>query len=86
MSDSCASSEWVPLLVPDMPSPQELTPWLERMHAARHYSNYGPLVRELESEFAQRFALPVDDLTTVSNATQGLELVLQALELSLIHI
>ncbi|MCO5339398.1 MULTISPECIES: DegT/DnrJ/EryC1/StrS family aminotransferase [Delftia] len=82
MSDSCASSEWVPLLVPDMPSPQELTPWLERMHAARHYSNYGPLVRELESEFAQRFALPVDDLTTVSNATQGLELVLQALELA----
>lgn len=73
--------DWVPLLVPDMPSPQALMPWLERMHAARHYSNFGPLVRELEAEFAQRFALPGEQVTTVANATQGLELVLQALGL-----
>ena len=74
-------SDWVPLLVPDMPSPQALLPWLERMHAARQYSNFGPLVRELETAFAQRFAVPQENLTTVANATQGLELVLQALEL-----
>ena len=72
---------WMPLLVPDMPSPQALMPWLERMQSARHYSNFGPLVRELEAEFAQRFALPVEQVTTVANATQGLELVLQALGL-----
>lgn len=75
------AQDWVPLLVPSMPSPQELLPWLERMHAARHYSNFGPLVRELESAFAQRFDLPQEQLTTVANATQGLELVLQALQL-----
>lgn len=74
--------DWVPLLVPSMPSPQELLPWLERIHAARHYSNFGPLVRELESAFAQRFAQPPEQLTTVANATQGLELVLQALRLA----
>lgn len=74
-------SDWVPLLVPDMPSPQALLPWLERMYAARQYSNFGPLVRELESAFAQRFDVPQEHLTTVANATQGLELVLQALEL-----
>ena len=74
--------DWVPLLVPSMPSPQELLPWLERMHAARHYSNFGPLVRELESAFAQRFGLPPEQITTVANATQGLELVLQALQLA----
>lgn len=72
----------LPLLVPDMPSPQELLPWLERMHAARHYSNFGPLVRELEAAFAQRFGQPLEQLTTVANATQGLELVLQALQLA----
>ncbi|MDL5038626.1 DegT/DnrJ/EryC1/StrS aminotransferase family protein [Comamonas sp. Y6] len=72
---------WVPLLVPDMPSPQELLPWLERMHAVRHYSNFGPLVQELEKAFAQQFALESEQLTTVANATQGLELVLQALDL-----
>lgn len=77
-----ASQEWIPLLVPNMPSPQQLLPYLERMHVARHYSNFGPLVRELESAFAQRFGLPPEQLTTVANATQGLELVLQALQLA----
>ncbi|QPS07164.1 DegT/DnrJ/EryC1/StrS family aminotransferase [Delftia acidovorans] len=81
MSGDITGSDWVPLLVPDMPSPQVLMPWLERMHAARHYSNFGPLVRELEAEFAQLFAIPVDELTTVTNATLGLELVLSALDM-----
>lgn len=72
----------VPLLMPDMPSPQALLPWLERMHSARHYSNFGPLVRELETAFAQRFEVPVNGLTTVSNATLGLELAIQALGLA----
>lgn len=73
--------EWVPLLVPDMPSPQELLPWLERMHAARHYSNFGPLVRELEAVAARQFDLSSEQVTTLANATQALELVLQALDL-----
>lgn len=75
------SQEWMPLLVPDMPSPQELLPYLERMHAARHYSNFGPLVCELEATFAAHFSLPQEQLTTIANATLGLELVLQALDL-----
>src|SRR5256885_12245660 len=74
-------SEWVPLLVPDMPSPQAMLPWLERIQEAKHYSNFGPLVRELEADFSIRFGLPVEQVTTVANATQGLELVLQALDL-----
>ncbi|MGE6211970.1 DegT/DnrJ/EryC1/StrS family aminotransferase [Comamonas aquatica] len=73
--------EWVPLLVPDMPSPQELLPWLERMHAVQHYSNFGPLVRELEAIFANQFGVESKQLSTVANATQGLELALQALDL-----
>lgn len=72
---------WVPLLVPDMPSPHEILPWLEQMHAARQYSNFGPLVRNLESRFAQQFNLQNEQIITVANATQGLELVLQALDL-----
>lgn len=73
--------EWVPLLVPDMPSAQDLLPWLERMHTTKKYSNFGPLVCELEESFALRFGLPVEKITTVANATQGIELVLQALQL-----
>lgn len=75
-------STWIPLLVPDMPSPQELLPWLERMHKARQYSNFGPLVQELEAEFSVQFDVPKEQLVTVANATLALELVLQALDLS----
>lgn len=78
---SQVETEWVPLLVPDMPSPKEILPWLERMHMAKHYSNFGPLVREFEAEFADRFGVVREQVTTVANATQGLELVLQALKL-----
>lgn len=82
LAPSATSQDWIPLLVPDMPAPYDLLPYLERMHAARHYSNFGPLVRELEAAFSLRFALPLEQLTTVTNATQGLELVLQALQLA----
>lgn len=71
----------IPLLVPNVPAPQEIFPWLERMHAARHYSNFGPLVCELESIFAAQFQVGCSYVSTVANATLGLELVLQALDL-----
>lgn len=71
----------VPLLFPDMPEPLDILPWLERMHASKHYSNFGPLVRELEAQLADKFNVASEQITTVSNATQGLELVLQALNL-----
>lgn len=74
--------ERIPLLVPDIPAPQDLLPWLEKIHAVRHYSNFGPLVCELESRFSQQFSVPQAHVTTVANATLGLELVLQALALA----
>ncbi|QHI97965.1 DegT/DnrJ/EryC1/StrS aminotransferase [Xylophilus rhododendri] len=74
----------VPLLVPDLPAPEALMPYLQRMHAAQQYSNFGPLLREMEGRllghFAQNAAVPLA-LSTVANATLGLELVLAALEL-----
>lgn len=73
--------EPIPLLVPCVPAPQDLLPWLERMHAARHYSNFGPLVCELEATLAAQFQVAEAQVTSVANATLGLELVLQALDL-----
>lgn len=74
----------IPLLVPDMPSADELLPYLRRIDATRWYSNFGPLTRELESALGAMFteinARPVA-LTTVNNATAGLELTLIALDL-----
>lgn len=59
-------------------------PYLQRMHAARQYSNFGPLVCEFETGLNARFSArsPVSlGLTTVANATLGLELALTALDL-----
>jgi len=74
----------IPLLVPDVPGPEDLLPYLRRIHEARHYSNFGPLVCELEAELSSRFhalaAGPVS-VVAVSSATLGLELALQALDL-----
>lgn len=74
----------IPLLVPDLPAPEALMPFLQRMHAARQYSNFGPLTCEFETVlralFAARSPAPLG-LTTVANATLGLELALTALDL-----
>jgi dTDP-4-amino-4,6-dideoxygalactose transaminase len=74
----------VPLLVPDLPDRNDLWPYLERIDHAKQYSNFGPLVRELEAELHSDFAVhssrPVY-VTTVSSATLGLELALAALDL-----
>ena len=78
------TSSRIPLLVPDMPLAEELLPWLKRIDATRWYSNFGPLVRELESALIGMFAERSDKslhLTTVSNCTAGLELALLALDL-----
>jgi len=76
-----SGGEWVPLLQPDMPSPAELMPWLERIHKKKHYTNFGPLVNQLELKFSKNFNISAGDVTTITNATLGLELVLQALDL-----
>ncbi|MDQ7050010.1 MAG: DegT/DnrJ/EryC1/StrS family aminotransferase [Enterobacterales bacterium] len=35
-------------LLPDLPSPKQLLPYLEQMHANRHYTNFGPLAQQFE--------------------------------------
>ena len=75
----------IPLLVPDMPTADDLLPYLRRIDAARWYSNFGPLCRELEDALRSRFQVRNDaavQLTSVSNCTLGLELALQALDLA----
>ena len=35
-------------LIPDLPSAEDVLPYLRRIDAERWYSNFGPLVREFE--------------------------------------
>lgn len=64
---------------PKLPPAWAVIPYLQRIDESRWYSNFGPLLTELEGRLAARFPRPTR-VVTVANATQGLELVLRALD------
>jgi len=70
----------IKLLIPDMPRAEALAPYLARIDAARWYTNFGPLVNELEDALAGQFA-PGNHIVTVASGTAGLELALAGLGL-----
>lgn len=73
----------IPLLVPAMPTAEEVLPWLKKIDANRWYTNYGPLNATFEQELLARLdASEGIALTTVANCTVGLELILSELGLS----
>jgi dTDP-4-amino-4,6-dideoxygalactose transaminase len=76
-------SERIPLLLPQLPSADALLPYLQQIDGNRWYTNFGPLVRQLESRISENFMrepAPVQ-VVTVANGTVGLELALAALGL-----
>jgi len=68
----------MPVAQPLLPSAEALLPYLQRIDTRRWYSNFGPLITELESRLAERLA-PPSSVVTVSSGTQGLILALKAL-------
>jgi len=68
----------IPLLVPDLPTTEELLPWLKRIDSNKWYSNFGPLVQEFELKLTKLLG---SNLTTVSSGTSALELALLALDI-----
>lgn len=70
----------IKLLVPDMPSCADLAPYLERIDQSHWYSNFGPLVQQLEAQLAREH-FGGKCAVTVSSGTAGLELALAALQL-----
>lgn len=68
----------IPVARPRLPQLAALAPYIERIDAARWYSNFGPLSEEFEARLAARFGLHPSCVGTVSNATVGLELALKA--------
>jgi dTDP-4-amino-4,6-dideoxygalactose transaminase len=73
----------IPLLVAQLPDTDALLPYLRQIDANRWYTNFGPLVTQLERRFAASFAptLSAPKAITAASGTAGLELVLGALEL-----
>lgn len=70
------------LMAPDMPSAQELLPWLRKIDAAGWYTNFGPLAKRLEQELG-RLIDPENPphMVSASSGTQALILALLAEDL-----
>ncbi len=71
----------IALLKPEMPTTDELVPWLRRIDENGIYANFGPLVRDLEQRMAIELTGPdgtAPAITTAANCTVGLQLALMA--------
>src|ERR1700692_3216130 len=66
------------LVVPDLPAPVEYLPLLEEIQRNGWYSNFGPLVRRLESALLSMIGAPEECCVTCCNATAGLSAALLA--------
>ena len=69
----------VRVMWPRLPKADDVAGYLRRMDAARTYSNFGPLVTELEARYAERFNVRASRVVTCSSATLGLQGALEML-------
>lgn len=70
--DSALIPETVTVMRPRLPSVERLSPYLQRMDAARIYSNWGPLARELEHRLSAALSLPEGAVVSSSSGTAAL--------------
>ena len=67
----------IPIARPRLPTREAITPYLDRIDAARWYANRGPLNTELENRLAARLGWRAS-IATVANGTVALTLALRA--------
>jgi dTDP-4-amino-4,6-dideoxygalactose transaminase len=63
----------IPVMKPQLPTTKQVLPYLERMDESGVYSNFGPLVSELELRYADFFGVKPEQVVTVANATLGIQ-------------
>jgi dTDP-4-amino-4,6-dideoxygalactose transaminase len=63
-----------------MPSTDEIIPYLRKIDESKWYSNFGPLNDQFVSRLAEYFAVPIDNLCLIGNATLGLQAVAEVLD------
>jgi dTDP-4-amino-4,6-dideoxygalactose transaminase len=62
----------IPVLRPLLPTAERLLPYLSRIDASRCYTNWGPLVSELEGRLAGQFRVPRHGVVSASSGTAAL--------------
>lgn len=73
----------IKLLVPEMPKVEQILPYWQQIDENRWYTNFGPLVSELESRLSRSFSREPAQVHVVSmaNGTCALQIALEALKL-----
>ena len=64
--------EGIPVLRPQLPRTERLLPYLQRIDAARVYTNWGPLACEFEGRLARALSLPEGGVVSASSGTSAL--------------
>lgn len=70
----------LPVMRPQLPTAEQLLPYLERIDDARYYSNHGQLLRELENQLAGHFGVSPTQISVVANGTVALSAALLAVQ------
>jgi dTDP-4-amino-4,6-dideoxygalactose transaminase len=68
----------IPICKPLLPPAESILPYMRRLDASRIYSNFGPLVREFETRFAQLCSVEDLKLVTAANGTLAIQAALIA--------
>ncbi len=63
----------IPVMRPNLPTLEQVSPYLEQMDKSGVYSNFGPLATELESRYAKFLGVNPHQVVSVANATLGLQ-------------
>ncbi|HKN87580.1 MAG TPA: DegT/DnrJ/EryC1/StrS family aminotransferase, partial [Nitrospiraceae bacterium] len=71
-----------PVLRPRLPSADKILPYLNRIDAARWYTNGGPVLRDFEQELADHFGVRNQCLVTSANGTLAISQALRAVALA----
>ena len=81
VESAIVGNQTIPVLVPELPSTDELIPFLRKIDANHWYSNYGPLWREfresLKACLVSRTQQPSLDIAFTSSGTTAIELALR---------
>lgn len=65
----------IPLYVPDIPTAEELLPWLKQIDERHWYTNFGPLAWLFEEQLRDHFPpAPAAQVAAMANGTLGLAL------------
>jgi dTDP-4-amino-4,6-dideoxygalactose transaminase len=70
--------------MPLMPSTEELIPWFKKIEEAKHYTNFGPLLKQFEHEIADYLSSQsgsIIHVATCKSGTSAITLALSALNL-----